>query len=91
MYGKIHRVDHERAVTDLNGSTFFEFASACVYPEGRQSETLQKLPIYFSDSSRTRKDVVVHVYKPLLADIFSFNVVYSIFEMLGIRKDCKCK
>ena len=43
--------------------------------------------IYLSDSSRTRKDVLEYIFKPLLGDVFAFNVVQQTFESLGIKDD----
>lgn len=66
---------------------FYEFASSCRFSEVSVRKKSQ-IRIYFSDSSRTRRDVLEHVFKPLLADVFSFNAVYSIFDILGTRSDC---
>jgi len=67
---------------------FSEFAASCVFPE-MNDKSKPPLKIYFSESSRTRRDLVAHVFKPLLADVFSFNTVSSIFENLGILSDYK--
>jgi hypothetical protein len=70
--------------------TFATFANACVVPKTPDSATAKdnrKIEVYFSDSSKTRRDVLVHVFKPLLGDIFAFNVVNSIFGALGILDD----
>ena len=67
---------------------FAEFASACIFPEFSERE--KKPPkVYFSESSRIRRDVVATVFRPLLADVFSFNVVYAVFDSLGTRADCR--
>lgn len=46
-----------------------------------------ELNIRFSESSRTRREILVHVLRPLLGDIFSLNVVYTVFGTLGTRYD----
>lgn len=69
---------------------FSSFANACVPPPKPDSSTARgnrKIEIYFSDSSKTRREIITHVFKPLLGDIFSFNVVDSIFDSLGIMDD----
>ena len=67
---------------------FSEFAASCAFPE-LSGKSKSPLKIYFSDSSRTRRELLVHIFKPLLADVFSFNTVSSVFENLGIRSDFK--
>ena len=70
--------------------TFATFAGACVVPKTPDSPTARdnrKIEVYLSDSSKTRREVLVHIFKPLLGDIFAFNVVNSIFGALGILED----
>lgn len=70
---------------------FWAFAKACSDPK-------QVIPvingrinirhnIYLTDSTKSRKEVLVHIFKPLLRDIFAFNVVSSIFESMGIEDE----
>jgi hypothetical protein len=69
---------------------FSTFANACVVPKKIDSPTARdnrQLEVYLSDSSKTRRDVLVHIFKPLLGDIFAYNVVNSIFQALGILDD----
>lgn len=66
---------------------FYEFAGACMFPEV-PGKTKAPTRVYFSDSSRTRREILEHIFKPLLADVFSFNIVYAIFDSLGTRADC---
>lgn len=70
--------------------TFATFANACVVPKTPDTPAARdsrKIEVYLSDSSKTRREVLVHVFKPLLGDVFSFNVVNSIFGALGILED----
>ena len=66
--------------------TFASFAAAC-----RSSKVLDKkgsqIMIHFSDSTRTRRDVIIHIFRPLLSDLFSYKVVCSVFEALSIAHD----
>jgi len=74
----------------LSPLTFSTFASACVVPKTPETPAARdnrKIEVYLSDSSKARRDVLVHVFKPLLGDIFAFNVVNSIFGALGILDD----
>jgi hypothetical protein len=69
---------------------FCIFSHACVPPKrGLQAPTNEDggYRIYLSDSSRTRKDALEHIFKPLLGDVFAFNVVQQTFESLGIKHD----
>ena len=70
---------------------FHAFASACVAPKKWMEAPFDAdsggYTLYLSDSSKTRKDMLVRIFKPLLGDIFSFNVVNQIFESLGIKND----
>jgi len=85
--------DDESSGTDsqwMQPITFATFASACVAPKTPDSPSArdkQKIEVYLSDSSKTRKEILVHIFKPLLGDIFAFNVVNSIFGALGILED----
>jgi hypothetical protein len=67
---------------------YAEFASACAFPEMRERPR-NPSRVYFSESTRTRRDALEYVFRPLCGDVFSFNVVYSVFDSLGIREDCK--
>lgn len=74
----------------LEQLAFATFANACVVPKKTDSPTARdnrQLEVYLSDSSKTRRDVLVHIFKPLLGDIFAYNVVNSIFQALGILDD----
>jgi hypothetical protein len=70
------------------GIPFAVFASACAFPADG-TEYASRVPVRFSESSRIRRGVLVHVFKPLLADVFSFGVVNSIFDVLGMSDDRK--
>jgi hypothetical protein len=88
-YQKVMGVDLDREIP-VRGSVlrFSSFSSACKQPiMTEQSHGSSKIKIYFSDSSRMRRDILVHVFEPLLSDIFSSRVVSSIFESLGTGHD----
>jgi hypothetical protein len=69
---------------------FYALANACVPPKKWQSGPQAKdggYRVYLSDSSKTRRDVLVHIFEPLLGDVFAFSTVNQIFEHLGIKND----
>ena len=67
---------------------FSQLFNSCVFPRKTSDPPSDNVvSIYFSDSSRTRRDVLVHIFRPLQGDIFSLNVVYTVFDALGIRDD----
>ena len=64
---------------------FSAFAASLVFPSN-EDHYRGIMQIYFSDSTRTRGDALVHIFKPLLG-WFSSGVVSSFFDVLGIRDD----
>lgn len=63
---------------------FSAFAASVAFPsDDNYRDTMQ---IYFADSSRTRRDILVHVFRPLLG-WFSSSIVESLLDILGIRSD----
>lgn len=61
--------------------------SSCHLEAPTDSRASGGMDIRFSESSRTRREILVHVLRPLLGDIFSLNVVYTVFGTLGTRYD----
>ena len=66
---------------------FSKLFNSCAFPNESVEASQSTLRIYFADSSRTRRDVIAYVFNPLLGDIFAFNMVYTVFDALGIRDD----
>jgi hypothetical protein len=70
---------------------FHAFASACVAPKDWMEAVYDidngGYKVYLSDSSKTRKEILMRIFKPLIGDVFSFNVVNHVFESLGVGKD----
>lgn len=66
---------------------FATFASCCEFPSETEGLDTRKVKIYFSDSSRTRRDLIVRLFRPLLSDMFSFGVVNGVLEALRIKDD----
>lgn len=68
---------------------FSTFASSCCHLDQIKATDQMgvRYKISFCDSSRTRKEILVHIFKPLLNDIFSFCVTNTILEYLGLRDD----
>lgn len=67
---------------------FSDFAGACAFPK-MPDRPRRSSRVYFSESTRTRRDALEYIFRPLCGDVFSFNVVYAVFDSLGIREDCK--
>lgn len=69
---------------------FHKFASACVPPkqwiDGPQDGG-RGYRVHLSDSSKTRREVLVYIFKPLLGDVFARSSVNQVFETLGIKED----
>lgn len=61
--------------------------SSCHLETAKDQMVQQEMIILFSESSRIRREILVHVLRPLLGDIFSLNVVYTVFGTLGTRYD----
>lgn len=70
-------------------SKFATFASSCSSFD--QIKVTGQLPKTFkvslSDSSKTRKEVLVRIFSPLLQDAFSLSVTNKILEHLGLTED----
>jgi hypothetical protein len=67
---------------------FCSFASGC--QESNEMVSMKgasKIKVFFSDSSKTRRDILVHVFKPLVSDVFSSRTTSSIFDTLGTGND----
>ena len=91
-YEKITKksIDADILQSPRNPMKFHEFASACVAPKNWMEAPYDVhggYKLYLSDSSKTRLEILVRIFKPLLGDIFSFNIVNHIFESLGIKDD----
>ena len=70
---------------------FYEFASSLEPPKKYLEEDYDLknsgYKVYFSDSTKTRREILARVFKPLLGDVFSFGSVSQVFDALGTRKD----
>jgi hypothetical protein len=82
-------LDANTLKSTLKKLSFSEFSEACCYPDLAFGRKKSHMKIYFTESSKKRRGILLHVFSPLLSDIFSFNVVYSVFDSLGIRSDTK--
>lgn len=43
--------------------------------------------LYLCDSTRDRKNILLHIFKPLTKDIFIFKTTQQMFEQMGIHND----
>lgn len=66
---------------------FSEFVSSCTRNTKPVPSVDTKIDIYFSDSSRIRRSILVHTFRPLLGDAFGYRVTTAILESLGIQRD----
>ena len=93
VYEKITKtlIDDNIPQSSIEPMRFYEFASALEPPKQHMNEDYVVenggYRIYFSDSTKTRREILVRIFKPLLGDIFSFSAVSQIFEALGTKKD----
>lgn len=95
-YDQVNRIRSDTVEpSDARGKicSFTKFATSCTFPKLEEgvlaSQTKSNLQVYFHDSTRTRREILEHVFRPLVSDLFSFNVVISILECLGIRGDMR--
>ena len=85
------------AATDSMGTValkFSAFAKSCmpltakeIAAIGEEDISTNKYPIHLIDSKRDRTAVLLHIFRPLLKDIFVFKVVNNVFDSLGLTKD----
>eukprot|EP00523_Entomoneis_sp_CCMP467_P004419 CAMPEP_0168749498 /NCGR_PEP_ID=MMETSP0724-20121128/16748_1 /TAXON_ID=265536 /ORGANISM="Amphiprora sp., Strain CCMP467" /LENGTH=1442 /DNA_ID=CAMNT_0008797411 /DNA_START=144 /DNA_END=4472 /DNA_ORIENTATION=- len=88
VYQKVVQTDVDEGDETANKAgtlKFYKFASSCVFPSANQSKT-KMMKIYLSESTRTRNEILQHIFQPLLG-FFSSGVVGSVFGVLGIRED----
>ena len=76
-----HKIDAELStgVKIEKPLTLARFAKCCEPSSGGG--------IDLCDSTKDRTSVLVHLFRPLLGDIFVFKVVNSVFDKMGILKD----
>jgi Rab3 GTPase-activating protein regulatory subunit N-terminus len=88
-YQKVTRINlDEETHSGESALHFWSFASGCQESnEIVSSKGASKIKVFFSNSSKTRRDILVHVFKPLLSDIFSSRTSSSIFDTLGTGND----
>lgn len=92
-YEKITKrlVDEDCLKSPTEPLHFYQFAAACVPPKDWMEAAYDLkhggYKVYLSDSSKTRKEILVRIFKPLLGDVFSFKIINQLFDALGIKKD----
>jgi hypothetical protein len=78
-----------------NAMMFYEYASCLVTPKKWKTEEVPAknggFAVFLSDSTRTRRDIITRIFRPLISDVFSFKVVNQIFHSLGIEDDYEYK
>jgi hypothetical protein len=69
---------------------FFTFARCCLQSNHETVSTQNgnhKVKIFLCASTRERKKVLVHIFRPLIIDRFTIKPVREVFELLGIYHD----
>jgi len=69
--------------------TFATFAKGCLQgvPASFQNNKAQTLELYLCDSTRDRKQILLHLFRPLTEDIFTLKTVHQVFDHMGILGD----
>lgn len=92
-YEKITKrlIDDEIPAVPTEAMRFYEFSNTLEAPKKYLQEDYVEenggYKVYFSDSTKTRREILVRIFKPLLGDVFSFGAVGQIFEALGTKSD----
>ena len=80
-----HSIDNILATSGPQPRLFFStFAKSCLQDRNGK-DTVSKL--YLCESTRDRKKILYHIFRPLLKDVFVFKTTQQIFENMGIEKD----
>mmetsp|Transcript_4547 Transcript_4547/g.5234 ORF Transcript_4547/g.5234 Transcript_4547/m.5234 type:complete len:1732 (+) Transcript_4547:341-5536(+) len=71
--------------------SFFTFAKSCLH-DGQNTTSFCRNAegdpsIYLCDSTRDRKNILLHIFRPLTKDIFIFKTTQQIFEHMGLQSD----
>ncbi len=82
-------IDDGIAVGDGKELKFSVFAKGCLQDKrtGLSRNEDGKIMIYLCDSTRDRKQILLHLFAPLTKDIFVFKASQRIFEHMGINDD----
>lgn len=69
--------------------TFAAFSKACLQggPATTQDEKAKTVKLYLCDSTRDRKQILLHLFRPLTGDIFTLKTVHQVFEHMSIAQD----
>lgn len=88
-------IDKETVPPPENPMMFYEYASCLVAPKKWRTAEFDEgsggYAVFLSDSTRTRREIITRIFRPLVSDVFSFNMVNQIFDSLGITKNYEYK
>ena len=88
-------IDQDTISPPENPMMFFEYSSCIVPPKKWKTAVFDEnnggYSFLLSDSSRTRRDIITRIFRPLINDVFSFNMVNQMFDSLGIKKNYEYK
>jgi len=89
-------IDAQLAPPVTDPLRFWSFSKACSPPADSDVSDKQhaKIQVHFTDSTRSRTEILVHIFRPFLQDVFAYKTVNSIFDRLGLGQDydylCRC-
>lgn len=83
---KVSKTSIDAEIPSIGTLFFSSFAKACVEEEGiaRGVTSSEGPKIHLFDSTKGRRAVIIHIFRPLVHDVFVFKVTNSIFECMGI-------
>jgi hypothetical protein len=73
----------------INFSTFAKSCLQSCHDTSAGENANFPMKIYLGDSTKDRTKVLIHIFRPLIYDVFSMKTVRDIFEHLGIYYDRK--
>lgn len=85
-----HSIDFDTSIVDSTLS-FSVWSKGCLQDiqdasAYRRNEDGNPI-LYLCDSTRDRKNILLHIFQPLTKDIFVFKTCHNIFEKMGIQQD----
>lgn len=69
--------------------TLSTFAKGCLQggPASSHDDDARTLKLYLCDSTRDRKQILLHLFRPLTEDVFSLRTTHQVFKHMGLVGD----